>query len=254
MRAGTRESRLVEDGGGTCYPHAMSSRDNQRVYSDEEFALILRTAAELANREELPHSSPDGMTLAEMKSAAAEAGLDPVLVEQAARMVVEAPRVTALDRLMGGPVRHKIDVHFPAKLDENSAALLLSAVRIRASLPGHRDRGHSSAMGMTWHDGGATESLGVTASPEEDGTTVSVVVDRRGTLLLLVMFSGVAMFLSTLFALFALLPEAPALGAAGFIAGIGGTLAAARSYWSSSTRRIRERLASVTNAIGRTLK
>ena len=51
--------------------------DDQRVYSDEEFALILRTAAELASRAEQPGFSSNGLTLAEMKSAAAQAGLDP---------------------------------------------------------------------------------------------------------------------------------------------------------------------------------
>jgi membrane associated rhomboid family serine protease len=108
-------------------------------------------------------------------------------------------------------------------------------------------------MGMTWHDGGNLEALRITARPEEDGTAVSVVLDRRGTLGVVAMFSGITMFLAVLFAAFALYPEAPALGYGGFIAGIGGALAVARGYWASSTRKVRERISVVMDAIDQTV-
>ena len=227
--------------------------DDQRVYSDEEFALILRKATELASRSDGPASSSDGLTLAEMKAAAAQVGLDPALVDRAARMLTGTATETPLERLIGGPTRHNLEARFPTRLDENRAALLLSAVRIGAGLAGSRDVAHSSSMGMTWHDGGDLESLRVTARPEEDGTTVSVVLDRRGTLTMVGMFSGMAMFLAVLFAVFALYPEAPALGFGGFIAGLGGVLAVARGYWASSTRKIRERIGVLMDAIDQTL-
>lgn len=53
--------------------------DDHRVYSDEEFALVVRKAAELASRTESPAAASAGLTLADMKSAAAHAGLDPDL-------------------------------------------------------------------------------------------------------------------------------------------------------------------------------
>jgi hypothetical protein len=150
-------------------------------------------------------------------------------------------------------LRHSHEARFPVKLDENSAALLLSAVRITASVAGARDVGHSSSMGMTWHDGGEMESLGVTARPEEDGTAVSVTLDRRGTLGVVAMSSGLAMFFALLFSASALYPEAPALGVGGAIAGVGGALAIARGYWASSTRKVRERISVVMDAIGQNL-
>ena len=67
------------------------------------------------------------------------------------------------------------------------------------------------------------------------------------------MASGITMFLSVLFAIFALYPEAPALGYGGLIVGVGGVLAAARGYWASSTRKVRERMSVVMDAIGHTL-
>jgi hypothetical protein len=226
---------------------------DQRVYSDEEFALILRKAAELASRAESPAASAAGLTLTEMKSAAAQAGLDPALVERAARMLAARATASPLERLTGGPLRHNHEARFPIKLDENRAALLLSAVRINAGLAGTRDVGHSSSMGMTWHDGGDTESLSITARPEEDGTAVSVALDRRGTFGVVAMMSGLAMFFAVLFGVHALYPEAPALGVGGCIAGIGGALAVARGYWASSTRKVRERISVVMDAIGQTL-
>lgn len=227
--------------------------EDQRVYSDEEFALILRKAAELASRVESPAASSAGLTLTEMKSAAAQAGLDPALIERAARMIATTAAASPLERLTGGPLRHNREVHFPVKLDEKGAALLLSAVRITAGVAGRQDVGHSSSLGMTWHDGGDPESLGITARPEPDGTTVSVALDRRGTLALVATTSGLAMFFTVLFAGSALYPESPVLGIGGGIVGIGGALAMARAYWASSTRKVQERISVVMDAIGLTL-
>ena len=227
--------------------------DDQRIYSDEEFALILRKAAELASRAESPAASSGGLTLTEMKSAAAQAGLDPVLVERAARLLAANVNASPLQRLTGGPLRHDREARFPARIDEHGAALLLSAVRINAGVAGSQDVGHSSAMGMTWHDGGEMEALSITARPDGDGTTVSVGLDRRGTLAVVAATSGLAMFFAVLFSASALYPEAPALGIAGLIAGIGGVLAAARGYWASSTRKVQERISVVMDSIGQTL-
>jgi hypothetical protein len=226
---------------------------DRRVYNDEEFALILRKATELASGAESRVPSSGGLTLTEIKAAAAQVGLDPAVVERAARLLAVTPTASPLERLIGGPFRHDHEARFPVKLDENLAARLLSAVRITAGQSGSYD-GHSSSMGMTWHDGGEMEALNVTARPEEDGTSVSVVIDRRGTLVTVAGVSGLAMFFVVLFAGFALYPEAPALGYGGFVAGIGTALAAARGYWASSTTKVRERMSAVMDAIGRTLE
>ena len=53
--------------------------DDQK-YSEEEFALILRKAAELQASPKAVQRT-GGMSLEEMKSIAQEAGIDPALVE-----------------------------------------------------------------------------------------------------------------------------------------------------------------------------
>lgn len=223
--------------------------DEQRVYSDEEFALILRKASELASRAEPPGPSSAGLTLTEMKAVAAQAGLAPALVERAARLVTVRATTSPFERLIGGPWRHEQLARFPIKLDENRSAQVLSAVRISAGHPGD---GHSSSMGMTWHSGGEFETFSVTARPEEDGTSVSVVLDRRGTLGLVAPLSAAGMFLSFLAAA-GFYDVVPALGVGAGIAGMGGALAIARGYWASSTRKVRERISAVMDAIGETI-
>jgi hypothetical protein len=67
------------------------------------------------------------------------------------------------------------------------------------------------------------------------------------------MSSGLAMFFALLFSGSALYPEAPALGIGAGIVGIGGAIAAARAYWASSTRKVRERISAVMDAVGESL-
>lgn len=227
--------------------------DSQRVYSDEEFALVLRKAAELANQSQLRGASSTGLTLSEMKAAAAQAGFDPALVERAARMLTDTGDASLLERLIGGPLRQTHEARFPVTFDEASAARLLSAVRIVGGLAGHQDVGHSSPLGVTWHDGGATEPLSVNARAEEGNVEVSVVLDRRGTLGMVALVSGITLLMLTLFATFGLYPQAPALGIGGFIVGVGGVLTIARRYWAASTRRARERIGVIVDVVDKSL-
>lgn len=223
--------------------------DDERLYSDEEFALILRRASERASRTEPRGPSSAGLTLTEMKEIAAQVGLAPALVENAARLVASRAEASPLERLIGGPWRHRQTAHLPIRLDETSSSQALSAVRISA---GHPGEGHSSSMGMTWHTGGEFETFSVTARPEEDGTLVSVVLDRRGTLGLVVPLSAAGMFLAFA-AGTGLYDVAPALGVGGCIAGVGGVLALARGYWAASTRGVRDRIDAVMDALGQAL-
>jgi hypothetical protein len=224
--------------------------DDKRVYNDEEFALILGKAAELASRAKPATPSSAGLTLIEMKVAAAQVGFDPALVERAARLLADTATASPLERLVGGPLRHDYEVRFPIKLDEDSAARLLSALRISAGEFGGANNGFSSSMGMTWRDGGEIEALSVTARTEEEGTTVSVVLDRRGTFLAVAFVSGMAMLFAVIFFVLALSPEAPELGRGEYIVGVGGAFALVRGYWVSSTRKVRERISVVMDHIG----
>jgi hypothetical protein len=107
---------------------------------------------------------------------------------------------------------------------------------------------------MTWKSSDDGNILSVTARPDADETTVSVVVDRRGTFVLVGVVSSLAMFGAGLFSVFALAPDSPALGVGGLVVSFGGVVAAARGFWASSTRKVRERMASMLEGIGRAVR
>lgn len=189
-----------------------------------------------------------------MKAAAAQAGFDPALVERAAWLLRAnaAPAPSVVERLIGGRVRHGSEARFPIALDEAGAARLLSAVRIAVGRSGD---GHSGPTGLTWRssdDGGAVLSL--TALADQEGTSVTVDVDRRGTLVVGGSLTLVGSFLALAFGGTVAGEIVPGFEAAGGLAAAGVVLALARSYWASSTRGARERLSRVMDSVSRFLQ
>ena len=132
------------------FPQDSRSRigEDGKVYSDEELALILHKAAELAKPSNAAGDSSSGLSLEEIKAVAAEVGLDPALIERAARLIPQGPRESRFVRLIGGPLQHRPDVHFPTKLTDERAAHLLSAVRATVEREGE---GQANSSGMSWH-------------------------------------------------------------------------------------------------------
>jgi hypothetical protein len=188
--------------------------DHQRVYSEAEFALILRKAAELENREDTPGHGPGGLTLAQMQAAASEVGIDPALVERAARLLPAASSGALAERLIGGPVRHGMEAHFPVALDEAGAVRLLAA----------------------------------------GGTSVTVRLDRRDTMASIQVMAVIG-FVGASTAGFVVASQvSPEVGVAAAMSGMGGIVAIARAYWASSTRRARERVSGMMEAVGRAVE
>jgi hypothetical protein len=213
----------------------------------------LRKAAELAEPADVPSRPSSGLTLAEMKAVAAQVGIDPALVERAVRLLtanaMAAP--SFFERLSGGRARYSDEAQFPIVLDEAGTAQLMSAIRIGVGRPGE---GHSSALGLTWNsseDNGSV--LNLTAQTHHERTSVTVELDRRGTLAILASMSGVAGVAAVLFGGTLASEIAPGFEPAGALLGLVSVLAIARSYWASSTRTARDRLSRVMDTVGRFL-
>ncbi|MCC6243507.1 MAG: hypothetical protein IT353_11750 [Gemmatimonadaceae bacterium] len=226
--------------------------NDQRVYTDEEFALILRSASEMSNSADVPARHAGGLTLHEMKSAAAQAGFDPALVERAARQLLTSANTSPFERLVGGSLQHEQSTHLTLTLDDTTATRLLSIVRLSAVPFRSAEPGHASAMGVQWDAAGDGDVFSVIATPTAHGTSLSVTVDRRGTLAL----TGVVSLLAVIAALLAagtLGEVSPLLGVGTGVAGVGGTLTAARAFWASSTKKTRDRIAAFFDTVDRTL-
>ena len=138
------------------------SEDN-KTYSDQEFALILSKASELARSSDSAGHPSAGFSLEEMKAVAVEVGLDPVLVERAARLMPVSAGESRLERVLGGPLKYRLDAHFATKLTEERAAHLLSAVRAAVEQQGE---GEASSSGMSWNSVGEGSQMFVTAHTE----------------------------------------------------------------------------------------
>lgn len=189
-----------------------------------------------------------------MKAIAAEAGFDPTLVERAARMLPPAERPPALERLLGGPVRDRVEVDLPGAMNASTAEWLLTVVRAELEVQGE---GEANAHGMSWASGGEGSQVLVTARPEGEGTRVRVAIDRRQTLLVTTMFSGFATVGAVIAFIAAEESGLPVANPAG-LALLGGAVATifgtARAVWASTGRRLREARASLIDVLARAVE
>lgn len=186
-------------------------------------------------------------------AVAAEVGLDPLLVERAARQIPAHSSESRLKGLIGGPVKHRLDVYFATKLTESRSARLLSAVRAAAEQQGEGD---ANLSGMTWNSVGGASKIYLSAHDEGEGTRVRLIVDRSGPF--------VATAVSSLLGALAVgavsvvgfeiieLGSVP-IGLALMGGGMAGVLALGRTVWVSTTRQFREKADALMEAVSRSL-
>lgn len=189
-----------------------------------------------------------------MKAIAAELGMDPVLIERAARLVPAGTSESGLERVLGGPVKHRLDAHFATKLTEERAAHLLSVVRATAEQQGE---GEANASGMSWHSVGEGSQVLVTAHTEGEGTRVRVMVDRRGGLAII----GTTSVIGAIFVGIVTLVGLEALDVGSYLvgwtilgSGLAGSLAVGRAVWASTTRKIRDKMSALMVTVSRALE
>lgn len=212
--------------------------DDRRTYSEREFAVILSRASELASGS--PEAERHGaFSLEEMKAIAAEVGIDPALIERAARLVPAEADPSAVEKLLGGPIFLRRDAGFDTSMTEERSTRLLSAVRAIAEAQGEGD---ANAAGMSWNSVGEGSQLFLTAHSDGDGTRVRVTIDRRGGLVI----TGMLSLLGGLGASVAVLAASTVLdigSGAAVAASIGGVMAGAvaigRAFWTSTGRSLR---------------
>ena len=146
------------------------SKDN-RTYTDEEFALILKKAAALASESEASAIAAGELSIDDMKSIAAEAGLDPSLIERATRLVPSQTGGSLPRRLFGRLVRRRISLSFPTRLTRTRSDHLLSAIRAATDQQGV---GEATSSGLVWRG----LSTAVTAHNKDTESRVQISVDQ----------------------------------------------------------------------------
>ena len=224
--------------------------EHERRYNDREFALILNRAAELSASIDSSTPRPTGLSLEEIKAIALEAGFDSGLIERAARQLPTSSGGSAVERVIGGPVRHEITTRFTARLTDEQSAHLLAIVRAVAAQQGEGD---SRAGAMSWNSVGEFSQLFVSAHGEEAGTRARVVVNRQEALVVTTMLSLTAGTIVPFLIAAGLGFESLAVNAAIFAAGFGGSVATARAFWSATTKRWRTRASALMDTLAQTL-
>ena len=226
------------------------ANEQERSYSDREFALILNRAAELGASAESPPRRRTGLSLEEIKAIALEAGFDPGLIDRAARQLPTNSDASVIERGIGGPLKHELTTRFDVRLTEEQSAHLLAIVRSRADQQGE---GVSTAGGMSWNSVGEFSQLFVSAYREEEGTRVRVVVNRQGALAITGVLSLTAGVIVPFLVAAALDFESLAANWGIFAGGLAGSVAIARASWSAASEGWRRRAGALMDLLARTL-
>jgi hypothetical protein len=219
--------------------------DASKRYTEREFSLILSKAAELAGSSNSVGRIEDGLTLKEITSIAAEAGLDADSIARAARLIPDDQGdPSVLHQVMGGALRVRRAFDLPGELTNERAQRILSAARRAMETHGVGD---ADASGVSWSTRGG--HVFVSAHGEAAETRIQVTVDYRAALIQPILLGGVGVM--------AALYTAIAAGDSGFanpyLVLAGGAGITAGLVWSEVrriTRKTRATLERLIETIG----
>lgn len=220
---------------------------DERRYSEEEFAEILRRASELQSPPdgESPDAKgssggalqrPRGMSLAEITSIAREVGIEPDLIRKAAAAV--GSRRVLIEGI--SPDRFVLKQSVPGEMDRDDLARVLTAVRDTAGLHGETT---STVSGLEWK-GGEVIGTVVSADTLDGKTEFRVAVDANSAKVLSHLFPGLAGAFGAAIVGAGVEPGLAA-GTALMAGGIAGGLGTGRLIWNrvlARARRNAERL------------
>lgn len=225
----------------------------ERRYSDEEFALILRKASEIqaSPGRAQGQAGKGGLTLQEIQSIAAEAGMDPQAVARAAALlgIMEGEEKSGLARaLFGSPGRIHLQIEVPGHLPREEMGRILEIIRREAEQQGEVSQ---VLEGLEWKTVGELSAINVNLTPRGNGTSVQIVGDRSaaGALSFVFPVGGAAVLMGALGAVF------EPTSAAGIVSLVGGMLGSGfllgRTIWVTGTRSFRKKLARLMDTLSR---
>jgi hypothetical protein len=145
-----------------------------RRFTDQQVALVLRTAAEIQEREGPLAAQTRGLTLAQLEQIGAEAGIEPETVRRAVARLDDRTHAGGQNALLGGPITVVVERTVPGRLDPATLETLLDVVR---RVTGHLGESRTVGQLFGWRGRlhGAKTEVSVSSSP--DGVTVRVQVE-----------------------------------------------------------------------------
>jgi hypothetical protein len=206
--------------------------DGERTYTDEEFALVLKKATEMAKGSGGATGRGAEFTLDDMKAIASEAGLDPARVERAARMVPQEPSGPYLRRWFG---RRRLAASFPVPLNQDRSSHVLSVIKATTEW----NAGEATPSGLVW---GAL-STSVTAHNDGSGSRFQVTWSPAVARVVTAMIAGASIFIASI--------NAGSL--LGFVVMVGLGLGLATTIWASMAKRGKRRVDQLMDVVSRAM-
>ncbi len=232
----------------------MVNNGDERRYSEEEFGLILKRAIELdTRRSSLPQRAPappvlppGGLTLREIQEIAAEVGVSPARVLEAADLLA-AQRWSPTARFFGGPAKMSARRSLPRRPLPEEMGRLLDVPRRLLKTDGES---HEVLGGVEWKNSSWTGPVSVRVSPDGDGARLTVAVDRGGSAFLS-HYVPILWGLGVAGITIGVLDPATTEAMVGIVAaGAASGYAVARTIWAKSTKRWQKLLRRMSSEIG----
>lgn len=241
----------------------MSSSRDQR-YTPEEFEMIVERAAALQDEsneasprletKELAHpDSDEGMTLQAVREIAAEVGVEPRFVEEAARSLQLRAQHSVSATVLGAPLRYDARGSFPQA--PGGASLSQLVERIRAEM-GHDGEAREILDSVEWATVGRMTKTTVALRDHDEGTDVQVRVDASG-LAALTWVGSVGLGVLAGGAVASAVDPATTFGIATALGvGVGGGigLGMARAAWSRVGHSLQARARRLRDTVGRLVR
>ncbi len=218
---------------------------SERRYDDDEVAVILHRAAEVAATDR-DRGADGGLTLAELKEIGAEAGIDASRIEEAAKEMAVRRGEPPPPLPVGFSPTEQLERLVPGRLDPKTLPQLLDLIRTEFARHGIVEE---VLGGMEWRASSVMGGRYVSIRRDGDATRVRVLGNYRDGLLVFGFGPGPMLAIGG-----GLL--AAGLGAAPLVVGIASALGWASAYlpWRYFFGRERRSLRRVLDAIERRIR
>lgn len=208
--------------------------DVGRRYSDKELTLILKLAAERQTAVADPRSEGDGFSLAEIEQIAAEAGIDPRFISEAAA-ALDAESERGRFSFLGAPTKFRFERAIPGEVPQSEYSEIIEAIRREIGVQGQISHLLDS---LEWKGKDLLDRHTFITIKSRDGETkIKLFGHWWGPAVVSYITLGSCGLLSTIGLLTTVAPDS-ALGVAGILAGgLGATYLSARTIWQRISRR-----------------
>ena len=221
----------------------------EQRYTESEFALILRKALELQDRQG-GIDAGHGLSLREIQAIAAEIGLDPALIERAASLVPHTDEGRMV-RLFGGPSVYQMECVASGEIAREDMGKLVDAIR---RVTGHQGQVTEVLGSLEWRTVGEVSQILVTVSPRDGRTSVKILANRGGAGVLTFLFPGLAGLVSIGIAGAIIEPSTVPGVLSIVVTALGGAFLTSRTIWKATTSRFRARLHELMGSLSTTVE